>query len=147
MSAGISISSGLLSITAIELLAQPRHPPRLGHPEHGAADDLECERSHALAEHELASGLPARDLSLGDLADDLAEGGHARALERRQQQLALAQVLGPVQDQHRVRSEGRLHERVRLAGPQVGLIAREQLTDRLRVGHVHALCRSSGSAR
>ena len=79
---------------------------------------------------------PSLDLRLGDLADHLAKAAHRRALERRQQQLALAQVLacrrGPAPSCRRARAK----RRVRLAGVQVGLVAREQLADRLRVGDV-----------
>jgi len=75
-------------------------------------------------------------MPLGDVADDLAKRGHPRALERRQQQLALAQVLGPVEHKHRMRPKHGLHERVGLAGPQVRLISGEELADRLWIGDV-----------
>ena len=54
----------------------------------------------------------------------------ACALERRQQQLALAQVLGPVQHQHGVVAQHPRQRRVCLARVEVGLIPREQLADR-----------------
>ena len=61
-----------------------------------------------------------------------------RSLERRQQQLALAQVLAPVEDQDRVVAEHGRQRRVRLAGVKVGLIAGEHLADRVRIGDVDA---------
>ena len=102
-------------MTAISALRSCSTRARSVTAEDGAADDLEGERAHALAQHEPLAGAPAGDLALGDLADDLAEGAHVRALKRRQQQTALAQVLRPVQHQHRVGTQHWLHDRVRLA--------------------------------
>ena len=51
----------------------------------------------------------------GDLADQLAVAPDALAVERRQQQAALAQVLVLVEQQHRARPEHGLHDLVRLA--------------------------------
>ena len=92
-------------------------------------------------------GTPAGDLALGDVADDRAEGGDGGALERRQQQPALAQVLGAVEHEHRALAEHRRERRVRLAGAQVGLVAGVQLSDRLRVGDVDAGAEDRDSGR
>ena len=73
---------------------------RLGDAEDRAADHLESQRAHPLAQHDLLARPPAADLALGHVAGDLAERRDARALKRRQQQLALAQVLGPVEHEH-----------------------------------------------
>ena len=54
---------------------------------------------------------PARHVALGDLAHRLAVGAHALAVEGRQHQAALAQVLGAVEQQHRARAEQRLAAR------------------------------------
>jgi hypothetical protein len=50
----------------------------------------------------------------------------------------LAQVLAPVQGQHRAAPQYRRERRVGLAGAEVGLVAAEHLADRLRVGDVDA---------
>src|SRR5436189_6402708 len=86
-------------------------------------------RMTTLADDQLRPGLPTFDLALGHLAHDRPERRDARALERRQQQPSLAQVLRPVQHEYRVLAEDRLEERVRIAGQQVRLVARAQLAD------------------
>ena len=64
---------------------------------------------------------------------------HRAALERRQQQPPLAQVLGAVEHEHRALAQRGRQGRVRLARVQVGLVAGEQLADRVRIGDVDAL--------
>jgi hypothetical protein len=53
------------------------------------------------------------------LVDHLAEVLHGRALEGRQQELALPQVLAPVEDQDRFLAEDGREPLVGLAGVQV----------------------------
>lgn len=117
---------------------EPLDARRLGHAEHRPADDLEGEGAHPLAHDELLPRPPAGDLPLGHVADDVAERRHARSLERRQEQLALAQVLGSVEHEDRVPAEDRLEDAVGLAREQVRLVAGQQLADRARVGDVDA---------
>src|SRR5205823_13475388 len=65
-----------------------------------------------------SSDLPDRpgvDLPIGRVEDLLAERLHAPAVEGRQQQPAVAQVLDPVEQQHRALAENRPQQRVRLA--------------------------------
>ena len=129
---------GLLSITAIS--RSRRRSTRSGSVTPNTARQITSKVSARMRSRRTSSapGVPAGDLALGHVADHLAERRDPRTLERRQQQLALAQVLGPVEDQHGVRTEHRLHERVGLAGAQVGLIAGEELPNRVRVGDVDA---------
>jgi hypothetical protein len=47
-------------------------------------------------------------------------------------------MLGAIEDQQRVRPQDRLHERVRLASTQIGLIAGKQLPDRVGIDDVDA---------
>ncbi len=60
-------------------------------------------------------GGPRADLGLGDLGDQLAVALHALAVEGRQQQLALGQVLLAVEQQHRLVAEHRPQHDVGLA--------------------------------
>jgi len=69
------------------------------------ADDLEGQGAHPIAHRELRTPHPARHLRLGDLADHLAERMNGRTLKGRQQELALAKVPRPVEDQDRVVAE------------------------------------------
>ena len=71
---------------------------------------------------------------LGDLAHQLAVARHALAVERRQHQAALAQVLGAVEQQHRARADDRRQRCVGLAGAQQLRIGGEDLLERDRVG-------------
>lgn len=118
--------------------AQALDPLGVGDAEDRPADHLEGEDPHPGAHPELRAPLPARDLGLGDVADHLAEGTDRRALERRQQELALAQVLGSVEHEDRLVAEHGGEGGVRLPRVQVGLVAGEQIPDRRRVGHVYA---------
>ena len=58
-------------------------------------------------------------------------------MERRQQQAAVAQVLGPVEQQDRSLSEDRAEQRVRLAGVQLAARALEYLHDGGGIEHHH----------
>ena len=58
---------------------------------------------------------PGGDLALGDLPHHLAVALHALAVERGQQQLALAQVRRPVEQEHRFATDDRAKDRVGLA--------------------------------
>ena len=71
-----------------------------------AHDHLERDRLHARQDREAAPPRPGRHVPLGDLAHHLAVLAHPLAVERRQQQPALAQVLGAVEQQHRARARG-----------------------------------------
>jgi hypothetical protein len=100
-----------------------------GDPEHRAQDHVERDGLHALGEHERLPGRPGRDLALGGLDDDLAVALHALAVERRQQELALAKVVGAVEQEDRVAAEDRQQDAVALARAQHGRIAGEDLLD------------------
>lgn len=117
-------------------VAQALDPGGLGHAEHRTADDVEGQCPHAGAQHDPVSRTPTVDLTLGCLMDDPSELGDVAALERGQQELALAQVARPVEDEHRVGAQHRCEERVRLAGEQVGLVSGEQVADRVGIRDV-----------
>ena len=97
--------------------------------------------------HELRR--PARqrvDLALGDLADHLAE----RAAPREpwnggSSSLRWRRCSGPSSTSTECAPSTGGEGRVRLAGAQVGLVAGEQLADRLRVGDVDAGAEDRGS--
>ena len=86
------------------------------------------------ADERLAGG-PALDLARRDLGHRLLVAAHARAVERRQHQLALRHVGVLVEQQHRVAAEHRQQHHVRLAGMQQPRVAREDLLDRVRIGN------------
>ena len=77
---------------------------------------------------------------------------HPLAVEGRQHQLALAQVLGAVEQQHRALAHDRAERRVGLAGAQLLRRAAEHLLDELRVedhheARVEQACRTSPRRR
>ena len=80
---------------------------------------------------------PALDLALRDVGDQLTVAAHPLAVERRQQQLALAHVVVLVERQQRELPERRLeHAPVGLARVDRARVAREDLLDGLRLGEV-----------
>ena len=100
-------------------------------PEDGAEDDLERQRLHPRVELELGGAVPAGDLALGDVGDQVAEPLHPLAVEGRQQQLALLHVRIAVEQDHRVLADERLEHAGALAGMEdVG---------RRRVDRLHVL--------
>ena len=107
--------------------------------EHGAQDHLERDRLHARPDRERLAGRPARDLALGDLPHQLAVALHPLAVEGRQQQLALAQMRRPVEQQHRFAAHHRPQDHVGLARAQVLRVAGEHALDRLGVADQHPL--------
>ena len=125
-------------MTAVSARRSSLDPRRLLDAEDRARDHLEGQRAHALAHREAVAGAPARDLALGDVADHRAEGGDGGALERRQQQAPMAQVLGAVEHEHRAVADDDAQRCVRLARTQVRLVAGVERSDRLRVGDVDA---------
>ena len=89
-------------------------------PEDARHDHVERDRLHARGERERAAQRPAVDLPLGDVRDHLRVALDRLAVERRQQQLALAQVARADRRQHRVRPDDRPQRR--LAGERWGLL-------------------------
>ena len=87
-----------------------------------------------------ANGSPRGQLAISrsaTLAHQLAVALHALAVERRQQQLALAHVLRVVEQQHGVVAERRGAGHVGLAGVEDRRVAGEDLLDVVRVGEHH----------
>jgi len=117
---------------------QALDPRRLGDAEDDPRDHLERQRARALAHREPLADPPARRFRLGDLADHRPALVHGRALQRRQQQPALPQMLRSVEHEQGTLAEDRGQWRVRLARVQIRLVAREHLPDRVNVGDVDA---------
>ena len=104
--------------------------------EHGAGDHLERDRLHAREDGEGAIARPGRDLALGGLDDDPLVAAHPLAVERGKEEAAVAQVLGPVEQQGRGRAEDRGEDLVALPGVEQVRIAGEDLLDGLGIaGH------------
>jgi hypothetical protein len=83
--------------------------------EHRAHDHAERQRLHRGQQRERLPHRPRVDRPVGGLAHDLLVGAHPRAVERREQQLAVAHVLGAVQQQHRPLAHHRAEHRIGLA--------------------------------
>ncbi len=113
-------------------------PLGAANPEHGAEDDVERDALGARAKSELPADRPAVDLPVRDLADLAAVGADALAVKWRQQQLALAHVLLLVEDEHRVRTQGRLEYRgICLARVEAVRVTAENLLRERRIRHIH----------
>ena len=144
-SAGEIMKIGLLSITATSARAGAR-PARLGHAEDGAADHLERERAHTLAQHQPRAHPPrpssrsatSRMTSRKAATREPWNGGSNSFRWRR--------CSGPSRTRTECGSQHRFHERVRLAGAKVRLIAGEQLADRVRDRRRRRRCRIPGSS-
>ena len=87
-----------------ERAAQALDLGAVGDAEDGAHDHVERDRLRVVAQRERLADRHARDRLERRLAHDLAVALHALAVERRQQQSPLAQVLGAVEAQQRVRA-------------------------------------------
>ena len=70
--------------------------------EHDSQDHLQGELLHSRRELEWLVDRPGSDLALGDLLHERHVPAHPVAVERRKQQLALAEVIGTVEKQHGV---------------------------------------------
>ena len=118
-------------------VAEAAQPLLVAHAEHRAQDHLERDPLHRRAQPERRARRPALDLRRRDLVDQLGVAAHALAVERRQQQLALAHVLVAVEGEQRVGAQHR-SERAggRLAAAEVLRVARERLLHHRRIGHV-----------
>src|SRR5712692_2414966 len=115
-----------------------------GHPH----EDGEGDRLHARPQREGLAHRPASNLCPRDLANGGFPGAHAITMERGQDQLALAQVFRPVQDENRMRADQGLEDRgVGLAGPEHVIVAAEHGLHQLRAGdvdHVYAQRKTHG---
>jgi hypothetical protein len=102
----------------------PQRGPQLvelrtgGEAEDRAQDDLERQRLGALVQREVPVRAPGGDLALGHLLHHADERAHPLAMEGGQHQLALRQVLAPVEQQHGARADDRLEHLRALAGVQ-----------------------------
>ena len=105
-------------------LVQPRAPLDA---EDDAQHDVERDRLQPRRERDPVPARPARDVLARDLGDEVVVAGHARAVERRQHQLALAQVLRAVEQEHGRAAEERAQDHVRLACVQERRVALEHL--------------------
>ena len=114
------------------------HALRL-HPEHRPQDHLERDPARALLQAHRPAHRPARHVAPGGLDDHVLVLAHPLAVEGRQKQLALAQVLRPGQHDHRPRPHHRRDRRA--ARRRRSHLSRrgEHRLDRLRVGDHHEL--------
>ena len=117
-----------------EPLAEAREPLGVVDAEYRAHDDLERDRLGARAQAErLGRPASARSPRRRSRCISVAVALHPLAVERGQHQLALAHVLGAVEQQHGVAAHQRLQRSgVRLAGMEGVGVAREDLLDHLR---------------
>ena len=106
------------------------HPPQpvaelvLGGPgliaEDRAQDHAQRQRLHRRQQRERLAHRPGVDLVVGAVAHRLLVAEQPAAVERRQHQPPVAQVLGLVEQQHRALPEHRTEQRVRLTGVKLG---------------------------
>jgi peptidylprolyl isomerase len=109
--------------------------PRAGREaEDRAQDDLERQRLRALVQDERLAGAPAVDLARGDLLHQSDERPHPLAVEGGQHELALRQVLAPVEQQHGARPDDVLEHARALAGVQHVGRRGEDLADLVGLG-------------
>ena len=102
-----------------------------------AQDDPQGERLHGLEQRERRADGPAVDLGVGAGAHRVDVGEHPLAVKGGQQQPAVAQMLGAVEQQHRALADDRAQQRVGLAGMQPVARALEELLDRPGVEQHH----------
>ena len=119
---------------------QEAHLVSLGpvlHSEHGAKDHVEGHRLHVRLERERLADRPPGDFLVGRPDHGLAMALDALAVERRQEELALAQVLRAVEHEQGVTAEHATEQAVDVAHVHVLGRALEDLLDRGRVGQEH----------
>ena len=107
--------------------------PRVAAAEHDAQDDLERHRLHPLERPDRLAGCPRGELRLRHARHRLAPALELLAVERRQHQLALLQVLLAVEHEDRARAGERLQERRARPGAQ---LVRGRRVDALDLGRV-----------
>ena len=98
-----------------------------------AQDHLERDRLHRRVEGELLALAPAGDRVAGHLFDHVLVGAHALAVERRQHQLAAAQVLVALLEEQRPVAKERPQDDVPAGRDRVLAVARIEGLDRLGV--------------
>jgi hypothetical protein len=94
-------------------------------------------RAWSRMESEQLAARPPRDLALGHLGHQALEALHPLAVERRQHQLALLEVLALVEQDHRVAAHDRLQDARALARVQDLRRGGEHLLHLVRVGEHH----------
>jgi hypothetical protein len=122
---------------ALKRVPQAPQPVGVRDPEDRPHDHLERDRLHRRPRRERLAGGPALELARRNLGHRLLVPAHALAVERRQHQLALRHVGVLVEQQQRVTAEHRQQHHVRLAGMEQPRVPREDLLDRVRIGHEH----------
>src|SRR5206468_963679 len=102
-----------------------------------AEDDLEGYRFGVGAQRERLTDRPALHVAFGDFTNDFPVAPDPFAVEWRQQQFALAEMLVAVEGQNGVLAQRRLeHGRVRLAGVKACRVAGKDLLHQARVRQV-----------
>ena len=115
--------------------------------EHRLHDHPEGQRLHAGQQRERLAHRPGVDLEVGRAAHRVGEGLHAPAVERRQHQPAVAQVLGAVEQQHGALADHGPEHRVGLAGAELLARSLKELLDERRVEHHHEPAVEQGPER
>ena len=105
--------------------------------EDGPQDHVEGQRLHRPHERERLVDGPGVDLAVGRLPHDRLVRPHALAVEGRQEQAALPEVLGAVQQEHGPLSQHRAEQLVRLARAELVRVAPEDLLDQLGIEDDH----------
>ena len=121
--------------------------PRAGaHAEDALQDRVHRDLLHPVEQAQLLPVPPGGDLALGELVHGATHAADLVTLERRQQQLALTQMLGPVEAEHGMLAEDRPQE-LRLARTEAVGVAGEQIPGSLGVGEEHGLAEPGEAAR
>ncbi len=117
--------------------AQPIEALALADAEYRPEDHFEGDPLRMRAQRELLAHRPGLEVALGDVPDRGFPALHVLAVERREQQLALAQMGLLVQREHGVGADAWLQRPGRgLAGVEHARVAGEHLLDQLGIGHV-----------
>ena len=119
-----------------EQVAQALEPRPVGDAEHDPEDHLERDRLHVGMERELPPERPGVDLGVDDRGHHRLQRPHPLAVEGRQHQLPVREVVGAFEQEQRAGADDRLEEDVATGWKAVIRLAVEGL-DRRRVGDHH----------
>ena len=131
-----------------QALPQPHELGSLVDPEDRAQDHVEGDRLHLVVNGERTADRPRVDHAVGDVPDDAAVDVDALAVERRQQELPLAEVALAIEDEDGIPAEDRTEQPcISLTAAQLLGIAHEDVLDRVRIGEDHGRRLCEGSRR
>jgi hypothetical protein len=119
--------------------AQLLVPQTLADAEHRAEDHLERDGLHVRVQRERLARRPGGDVALGGLGDHVLVRRHPPPVERRQHELAAAQMLSALEQQHGLRAHHRLQRQHASDGQPVVAVGVDR-PHRVGVGHDHQRC-------